>query len=266
VKAVAAACDTVRPPAPGVVVLIYHRVGRRSNVDIDLPVATFDEQMAFISAQCRNVTLDEAVALADGATEPLVDDDRPIVAVTFDDGTADFAEVALDVLTRHSVSATIYVATDFVERGVPFPDDGVPVTWGGLRDAMSTGLVTVGSHTHTHALLDRLPSARVHEELDRSIELIGERLGVAARHFAYPKAIAPSPAADRAVRDRFVSAALAGSHPNAFARTDIHRLARTPIQVSDGMRWFTRKVNGGLRAEDAMRRALNRGRYAGQIT
>jgi hypothetical protein len=44
--------------------------------------------------------------------------------------------------------------------------------------------------------------------LDRSIGVVGERLGVTAQHFAYPKAVLGSPSAQRAVRKRFRSAAL----------------------------------------------------------
>ena len=50
VKASAAARDLVRRPAPGIVVLIYHRVGGGSPLDVDLPVERFDEQMAWLAA------------------------------------------------------------------------------------------------------------------------------------------------------------------------------------------------------------------------
>ena len=172
----------------------------------------------------------------------------------------------MPVLERHRVPATLYLATDFVERQRTFPPDATPVTWSGLAEALSTGLVTVGSHTHTHALLDRLPDGEVADELDRSIALIGERLGVEAQHFAYPKAVAGSPAADEAVRARFRSAALAGTRANPYGTTDPHRLARSPIQVSDHTRWFHRKAQGGMAVEDGLRRALNRRRYSDAIT
>jgi hypothetical protein len=126
--------------------------------------------------------------------------------------------------------------------------------------------VTVGSHTHTHALLDRLPDRAVHEELDRSIACISDRLGSTPAHFAYPKALAPSPIADRAVRARFRSAALAGTRANRYGHTDPFRLARSPIQTADGMRWFTQKLSGGMALEDALRRFANRARYAGATT
>jgi peptidoglycan/xylan/chitin deacetylase (PgdA/CDA1 family) len=269
VKATAAAVDLVHPPAPGLVVLVYHRVGRRSPVEIDLPEALFDEEMAHLAAAADVVTLVEGLARLEapaGIPPAGADTHRPLVAVTFDDGTADFADVAVPMLVRHGIPATLYVATDFVERGLPFPDQGTPVSWTALRDATATGLVEVGSHTHRHALLDRLPAPQVDDELDRSIDLIGERLGTRVRHFAYPKALMGSPAADASVRARFESAAVAGTHVNRPGATDPHRLARSPIQVSDGMRWFRRKASGGMGLEDLLRRLANRRRYAGATT
>jgi peptidoglycan/xylan/chitin deacetylase (PgdA/CDA1 family) len=236
-------------------------VGRRSTVEVDLPTALFSEQMAFLSAETELVTLTEGLTRLrrNGPAEPMV-------AVTFDDGTADFADVALPVLVEHRVPVTIYVASGFLEEQRAFPDDGVPLSWTALRDAMTTGLVDVGSHTHDHALLDRLAASDVHRELDRSIATIGARVGVHPAHFAYPKAVMGSPEADAAVRARFESAAVAGTTANPYGRTDPHRLARSPVQVSDGMRWFRHKVGGGMALEDAVRRGLNRRRYADATT
>jgi peptidoglycan/xylan/chitin deacetylase (PgdA/CDA1 family) len=205
------------------------------------------------------------VTLAEGVSRVTRGYSAPMVAVTFDDGTADFADEALPVLERHRVPATLYVATDFVERGQSFPDDGVPLSWGALRDAHATGLVDIGSHTHTHALLDRLPEPQIAGELDRSVDLIGEHVGVRAEHFAYPKAVPGCEAADAAVRERFASAALAGCRANRPG-ADAWRLARSPVQKSDGMRFFTRKVQGGMGFEDTLRSRLDRRRYAGSTT
>ena len=47
---------------------------------------------------------------------------------------------------------------------------------------------------------------------------------------------------------------------------DPYRLARSPVQYSDGMRWFRHKAAGGLGLEDTLRRVLNRGRYATATT
>jgi peptidoglycan/xylan/chitin deacetylase (PgdA/CDA1 family) len=263
VKGLAVTADRVRPPRRGVVVLIYHRVGGRSGLEIDLPVELFESQMAALATAGRVLSLDDALATLHSPTAPPEPD--PVV-VTFDDGTIDFAEAAMPVLERYRIPVTLYVATEFVEERRDFPNAGTPISWSALADAHATGLLTVGSHTHTHALLDRLPVERVDDELDRSVALIGERLGVPPDHFAYPKASPGSPAAERAVRARFRSAALAGTRANPYGRTDPFRLARSPIQVADGMQWFERKSRGGMALEDTLRRLLNRRRYADATT
>jgi peptidoglycan/xylan/chitin deacetylase (PgdA/CDA1 family) len=260
VKAAAAAADALRRDADGLVVLIYHRVGARSGSPVDLTRALFDEQIAELAALKRLVTLDDGLArLSSGDLA-----ERP-VAITFDDGTADWVDEVLPVLVAHGAPATFYVATGFVERQQPFPDGAGPISWSGLAEMVASGLVTVGSHTDSHVLLDRASGAVAGAELDRSIGLVQDRLGVACEHFAYPKALLGSADAEAEVRRRFRSAAIAGSCANRIG-TDIHRLHRTPIQVADGMRWFRRKAAGGMRLEDAARAALNRRRYAGATT
>jgi peptidoglycan/xylan/chitin deacetylase (PgdA/CDA1 family) len=252
-------------PAPsGTVVLIYHRVGQRSALDVDLATSEFDRQIAWLAKNRRTVRLEQSLEALQAKAGPVRDRaraDRTSVVVTFDDGTADFVDTALPILVEHRVAVTLYLATAFVEEQRAFPDDGRPLSWAALRDACATGLVDVGSHTHTHAVLDRLPAERVVDELDRSKQLIEDRLGRPCWDFAYPKALPPSPAAAGAVRDRFRSAALAGTRPNRPGRTDLYRLARSPIQRSDGVRYFEKKVAGRMAFEDSLRALANRWRY-----
>ena len=65
------------------------------------------------------------------------------------------------------------------------------------------------------------------------------------------------------MRARFQSAAIAGTRANPFRGTDPFLLTRSPIQVGDGMTWFRRKAEGGMRLEDELREVVNRRRYAG---
>ncbi len=245
----------MRRPAEGAVILLYHRVGAGTASSVDLPAATFDEQMAALANTGRVVTLADALAVLNGEQR------GPCIAVTFDDGTADLVETALPIMVRHGVPATWYLATSFIDEQKPF-DSGPPLTWSAVRDACSTGLVSIGSHTHRHRLLDRAPEAEVADELDRSIASIADNVGDAPVDFAYPKALCGSPAAEALVRDRFRSAALAGTRANVVGATDLHRLARSPIQVNDGRVWFERKVAGGMTFEHTVRELLNRMRYA----
>ena len=264
VKQVLALGDRVIKPAAGVTVLIYHRVGGGSDSEVDLDVGAFRSQLEHLRANHTVIDLDTAaVLLAGAATDDGSAAPNRAVVITFDDGTDDFCDVVVPVLVEYDIAATLYASTHFIESGEAFPWGAPPASWAGLRDAVSTGLVTIGSHTHTHALLDRAEPAEIGTELDRSIELIGEHIGVAPAHFAYPKALPGSDAAEAEVRRRFTTAALARSRVNEPGATDLHRLWRTPIQRSDGFDFFAAKATGGLRLEGELRNLVARVKYRG---
>lgn len=266
VKAGAVAADRMRTPPVGVAILIYHRVGAGSGGEMDLTPEAFDSQLQWLNERCDVISLDRAVEMVTHITDREVTGRE--VVLTFDDGTGDWVDHVLPALERHSTPATFYVATSFITLNTDPPivaptqgsTDASALSWTALGELASSHLVTIGSHTHGHKLLDRLDATRVAQELDRSVELLGEHTGSAPQHFAYPKAVLGSMDAEAAVRSRFRSAVIAGTRPNPLG-TDPYRLHRSPIQASDKQRWFQRKAVGGMRAEDDLRRAANRLRY-----
>jgi peptidoglycan/xylan/chitin deacetylase (PgdA/CDA1 family) len=264
VKRVSVASDSVLRPPAGVTVLIYHRVGGGSDSAVDMDPSEFDRQLEHLAGHHQVIDLHSAVAgLADPSAASWDDDGPRPVVITFDDGTTDFAEHVVPALVRHGIPATLYAATRFIDEQVDFPWGAPPITWSALRDAVSTGMVHVGSHTHSHWLLDRMDTDTMAADLDRSIELIGAELGAAPTHFAYPKALPGSPASEIEVRRRFASASLAGSRVNRPGRTDLHRLWRTPVQRSDHEQFFAAKARGGMRLEGELRSLLAKVRYRG---
>lgn len=251
VQQVAGVYDRLRPPPEGVVVLIYHRVGGGTSSAVDLPVETFRDQMELLAASTQVLALDDAVQQLAAGQQPHG------VVITFDDGTPDFYEVAVPVLEDLGLPATLYAATGPIDRLEPMPWGAPSATWDGLRAAVATGLVAIGSHTRDHPLLDRLDRPAVAEQLDTSIASITEQIGVAPRHFAYPKAVPGNAAAEIEVRSRFASAALAGNRVNV-AGDDLHRLTRTPVHRADSAETFARKIKGGLRLEGRVREVVAR--------
>lgn len=260
-KRLALVVDGVRPQSVGAVVLAYHRVGGRTNSPVDLSTAMFRRQMSHIRAALSPVSLD---ALIDDVES--VENADALMSITFDDGTADFVDVALPVLVEYQLPVTLYLSTSFVDTGREYPANGQPVSWGGLREALSTGLVTIGAHTHNHVLLDRCSLDVAATELDTCNQRIEDELGVSPRHFAYPKAVAANGAVEALVRGRYRSAAIAGTRPNIPGETNPYRLYRSPIQNADGWEGFSRKVRGGMRTEDDVRRIINLARYRGKTS
>jgi hypothetical protein len=159
-------------------------------------------------------------------------------------------------------------STRFVDEQRPFPDAGRPVSWAGLREMAASGLVTIGSHTHSHLLLDRVTPAAAADDLDRSIDLIGTELGADARHFAYPKALAASGEVASVVGRRFRSAAVAGNRVNPPGSANLQRLGRHPVQRPDrtDMDRFRARIGGGARLEGWVREKALPLRERGSVT
>jgi peptidoglycan/xylan/chitin deacetylase (PgdA/CDA1 family) len=232
---------------PGdVVVLLYHRVGGGGG-EIDLPAALFERQLQLLVERDRVLTLDQALA-GDGGG----------VVVTVDDGYRDFHDTVLPLLVRYQVPAILYLATGLVAGEGAGHGDRDALTWSQLAEAVATGLVTVGCHTHGHTDLSAASEQVCHDEMARSKDLVERRLGVACRHFAYPWAVG-SPAADRVARRLFDSAALDAWRVNRAGAFDPWRLGRTPVLASDGLAFFRAKVQGRLDGEALAYRLLGRG-------
>lgn len=237
------------PRRPGdVVILLYHRVGS-ATTEIDLPVEAFERQLAHLAERQTVLSLD--ASLMNGSPGGVV--------VTFDDGYRDFYDYALPLLVQYRVPAVLYLTTGLVagDGTVAVPERDA-LTWSQLDDAVATGLVTVGAHTHHHADLSQATESTAREELQRSKELIEDRLGVACMHFAYPWAVG-SPAADRVVRTLFDTAARHAWRTNRRGRIDRYGLGRTPVLRSDGALFFRAKARALLNGEAVLYRAFGRG-------
>ncbi len=261
VRVAAAAIDRVKPPPAGVVILVYHRVGAGTSSRVDLPTSIFRDHVAELAESNRTIGLDIALDVLAGRVD--APHPRPVV-VTFDDGTGDFLDNAVPILAEHAIPTTLYAATKWIEEQRPFwGDDTAVLSWAGLAEAAASGVVTIGSHTHDHLLFDRITPADARDQIQRSVGLIHDRLGLDAVDFCYPKALAPSAENLALVRQHFRSATLAGTRPNLAATHDPHLLWRSPIQTIDVGGWYSRKINGGLGLEDRLRDGINRVRYRG---
>ncbi len=229
-----------------VVMLLYHRIGAGGR-QIDLPVAALDRQLDYLSDRDHVMSLDEAIWSPNGGG----------VVVTFDDGYRDFHERVLPRLVRYRTPAILYLATGLVEGEAHAPS-GHALSWSQLREAVSTGLVTIGAHTHGHTNLATVGHRQAEAEMRTSKELIEDRLGVPCRHFAFPWCKA-SREAERVAKEIFDTAALDAWRTNRRGRVDPHRLGRTPVLRSEGLALFRAKVAGMLNIEGLMYRAMGRG-------
>lgn len=101
------------------IVLIYHRV--HPEPDSLLPEEThagrFDREVALLRRNFNVLRLGEAVERLKRGSLP-----ARAACITFDDGYADNAHVALPILQRYRVPATFFIATGYLDGGIMFND------------------------------------------------------------------------------------------------------------------------------------------------
>ncbi len=95
-------------------ILIYHRVLAQADplFPDEIDAARFDQQLRFLKSNFNIISLADAIAGLKNDSLP----DRA-ACLTFDDGYADNATIALPILQRHGVHATVFVATGFLNGG-----------------------------------------------------------------------------------------------------------------------------------------------------
>jgi peptidoglycan/xylan/chitin deacetylase (PgdA/CDA1 family) len=169
-------------------VLMYHSVSlvpRGPLRDLAVPPWRLAEQLAaLVGAGHRLVGLSAAADLvAAGGAERLV-------AVTFDDGYADFLHTALPVLADLGITATLYPAVGHLGGPATWLGRhagavGPLLSWAQVREVAAAG-IEIGSHGLVHHPLDVLPAAQVRREVGESRDRLEQELGRLVRSFCYP--------------------------------------------------------------------------------
>ncbi|WP_342120798.1 polysaccharide deacetylase family protein [Pseudoduganella sp. OTU4001] len=166
-------------------ILIYHRVLPQQDRIFPLEVhrAQFDSQLAWLKSRFNVLPLLEAVQLAAAGRLP-----PRSACITFDDGYADNAEVALPVLQKHGLHATFFIATGFLDGGRMWNDtviEAVRRAPGEWLDASALGLGrhAVGSWEQRRQAigalirqLKYLPMAQRLEQVQQVAQLVGTEL------------------------------------------------------------------------------------------
>lgn len=172
------------------VVLCYHSIHPSTPFRSATP-ELFADHLGWLREHCRCIPFGEVLLARDQ-----VDDGRPIVSVTFDDGYADNHEYALPLLARAGVHATFFLTVGLLEADRSTvarlqrlwriaPNLIRPLVWNQVADILDAGM-EVGAHTFSHPNLARLDNRRLEWELGQSKLLLENRLGREITMMAYP--------------------------------------------------------------------------------
>jgi peptidoglycan/xylan/chitin deacetylase (PgdA/CDA1 family) len=171
------------------IVLCYHALSPTWGAALSTTPERFERQLALLERRgYRGVTFTEAVA---------ADPSERVMAVTFDDAYRSVLALALPILERHGIPATVFAPTDFIGSERPMRWEGIdrwlngpdeqeltPMSWAELQQLAEAGW-EIGSHTGSHPHLTQLDPATLEDELARSKAACEQHLGHCGS-LAYP--------------------------------------------------------------------------------
>jgi peptidoglycan/xylan/chitin deacetylase (PgdA/CDA1 family) len=181
----------------------------------------------------------------------MVEQNRPWVQITFDDGWRGSVDNAGPVLERHGCEALLFVTTDLISR----PDFVNPHDLQRLPEKT----YRIGSHGRTHRLLAHLREKEIREELRSSKHLLEDIVG-----YEIDMLSIPGGAADRRVCTiatelgyRFVFTSNIHANPSRNGSLDIGRVA---IKRRTSTNSVKRYLNQNFRTERVRQNVVRFGR------
>jgi peptidoglycan/xylan/chitin deacetylase (PgdA/CDA1 family) len=244
--------------AARVPVLMYHEIAEASETGSRLAVspADFAAQLGYLrGAGFTAITASELSAGLAGDIGKLPD--RPI-ALTFDDGYADFHSRALPALDDHGCTATLFVTTGWVQDADMRPTaPGRMLTRTQITEVAAAG-VEIAAHTRRHPQLDQLPRTLVREELHSSKQWLESELGLPVPGLAYPFGYSSARVREVA-REAGYGYACGVGNRTASPASDLLELPRLTVRRATTMAAFRRLVDGHATVRLLEDRALTKG-------
>lgn len=166
--------------------LTYHRVADDRGTPWTTSRQMFTRQVGWLQ---RHFDL---VSLAELQRRSREGNDRPTVALTFDDGYSENCSHAIPLLVRERIPCTYFVTASNVIEGLPFGHDVklgypcLPNTLDELRTMADAG-IEMGVHAHSHADLGRGRDLRLlRREILTAKSDLESVLDRSIRYFAFP--------------------------------------------------------------------------------
>ena len=259
-----------RHKSAGVGVITYHRVmpqfPGRPSAPLSVTPRKFAAQLAgLLATGYQPISIGELVQRHANGCLPTT----PTFAVAFDDAFECVHRFAFPILQDLGIPATVFVPTAYLnaQSALPFDpwslagDANIPKwSWRAMsnqqtEEMLASGLIEIGSHTHTHRRFDGAdtdadadPAARAEVEsfrtdLARSTEVLASEFGIENPPFSFPFG-ANGRAMRRAVRDAGMSCAFTTNCGNVHRQDNQFNWSRLGAEQWDSSITLAAKIDG----------------------
>jgi peptidoglycan/xylan/chitin deacetylase (PgdA/CDA1 family) len=160
------------------------------------------------------------------------------LVITFDDGFRDNFEIAAPLLFKLNMPFSVFVITDFVSQSRKEYVDEVM-----LKEFAEHPLVTIGSHSCSHAKLTNCNLTDMKNEISDSKHYLEDLVGKEINTFSYPHGLF-----NEAVRKEVIKSGYKLGFTSHFdinlANKDKFTLNTTELWNTDNLTNFKKKING----------------------
>ena len=227
---------------PGVWVLCYHRIVDKPARYTNLQPAEFEAQMQYLADKKFNVVPLKTIVDAMQYGEKLP---QRTVALTFDDGYKDNYTVAYPILKQHKFPATLFIYPGYISNG------GAALTWDELQTMAADPLISIQSHTYTHADLAKVSrrggaEAKLKHEIVDSKNTLEQKLDIKIDTLAYPYGVFNPKVVSLTKAAGYRSAFTIGTRPIPYVGekpTDMWTVPRIMVNRGDSLQLWASRMN-----------------------
>jgi peptidoglycan/xylan/chitin deacetylase (PgdA/CDA1 family) len=150
----------------GYIILMYHSTPVSASWVYDVGKNHFKEQIEYISNNYDVLSISSIVERMRRG-EKL---NNTVFGITFDDGYENNYKVAYPLLVKYDIPATIFPCTLYITEDGSYKSTigEQMLSWPEIEEMQESGLITVGSHSHTHPNLTSISKEEVINEIETS--------------------------------------------------------------------------------------------------
>lgn len=154
----------------GIVVLMYHEIDDSIGKYV-VSKQNFEKQIKFLVNHNYNTIFIEDIENNYKG--------QKVVALTFDDGYENFYKNVFPILKKYQIKANLYIITSSIDKNNYLNKEEI-------NEIVTSGLVSIGSHTVSHPVLTNLSDENAIQELENSKKYLEEIVGKEIKTISYP--------------------------------------------------------------------------------
>ena len=158
----------------GVIALMYHRFDENKYPSTNIKMEVFNKHLEVIEKlNLKFISFEKFEKITSRNI------DKNYLLLTIDDAFSSFYLNAWPIIKKNKIPIILFVSTREVGKyGY--------MTWKQIKDIGSSGLVTIGNHSHSHEYLIDWNEKKIRDDLKKSIKIFNKKLGYSPKLFSYP--------------------------------------------------------------------------------